>query len=73
MLDAKTMRAMGMMLARQARGRAQEEGVTANETIDLCPLLKPWKEGPHALGEVVAYKDAPYRCAQAHDSTGNPG
>lgn len=75
MLDngTKTMRAIGMLMARQARTLAEEEATPTNDVIDLCPLLRAWKPGNHEVGEIVAYEGAPYRCAQAHDSTGNTG
>lgn len=72
MLDLKQMRAIGMMVARQARERAAQEGVEANEIIDMTALLKPWVEGPQTAGDVVVYNDYPYKVVQTHDSTGNP-
>lgn len=73
MLDRDTMRAIGMMMARQARQRATAEDTSANETIDLAPLLRPWAPGPWAAGEVCAHEGAPYRCIEpGHDSTDNP-
>jgi len=70
-LDFETMRAIGMMVARQAREKAALDTTTANEVIDMTALLKPWAEGMQAAGEVVAYKGQPYKVVQAHDSTGN--
>lgn len=35
------------------------------------PLIGDWAEGAYAVGDVVAYEGAPYKCVQAHDSTGN--
>ena len=72
MLDLKQMRAIGMMVARQARERAAQEGVEANEIIDMTALLKPWAEGQHTAGDVIVYNDYPYKVVQTHDSTGNP-
>lgn len=72
MLDNETMRAIGILLARQARKEAQEEGTGANGIIDLGPLLKKWKPGALAAGEVVVYKGCPYRVVQGHDSTAAP-
>lgn len=72
MLDLKQMRAIGMLAARQARERAVQEGVEANEIIDMTALLKPWAEGPQTAGDVVVYNDYPYKVVQTHDSTGNP-
>lgn len=45
MLETKTMRAIGGLLARQARARAREADVQSNEVIDLGPLLDAWKAG----------------------------
>ena len=71
MLDTNKLRAIGMMVARQARSDAPD--AAANEVIDMAPLLKPWQEGAYEAGDVVVYEGAPYKCAQAHDSTGNAG
>lgn len=73
MLNEKTLYAMGQMIARRARERAQEEDATANEVIDLYPLLKKWEEGSQTAGAVVVYNEYPYRTITTHDSTGNPG
>ena len=35
------------------------------------PLISEWAEGVYAIGDVVVYGGAPYKCVQAHDSTGN--
>ena len=72
MLNFEKFKAVGMMAARNAREKAKQEGVSANEVISMTVLLKPWKEGPQTAGEVVAYNGAPYKVVQAHDSTGNP-
>lgn len=69
MFDEKTLRAIGRLLAREAREIAPKSG--ANEVIDLVPLLKAWAEGKHEAGEVVVYNDYPYKVTQTHDSTGN--
>lgn len=71
MLDPKTMRAIGKIIARNAREVAKT--AEANEIIDLAPLLKPWREGPQNAGDIVVHDGVPYKCVQAHDSTGNPG
>jgi len=66
------MRAVGKLLAWQAQAMAYEQALPANDLIDISPLLRPWKPGLHQAGEVVTHDGAPYRCAQTHDSTGNP-
>lgn len=73
MFDLKQLRAIGMVVARQAREKAAEEGVAANDVIDMTALLKPWAEGLQTAGEVISYAGAPYKVVQTHDSTGNPG
>lgn len=35
--------------------------------------IRPWKEGTYAIGDVRMHEGNPYKCVQAHDSTGNPG
>lgn len=35
--------------------------------------IRPWKEGAYIVGDVRMYEGNPYKCVQAHDSTGNPG
>lgn len=70
MHDLNKLYAMGMMAARSARSAAPT--ATANEVIDMTPLLRLWKEGAYAAGDIAVYDAVPYKCAQAHDSTGNP-
>ena len=45
MLDMKAMRAIGGLLARQARARAVEADAQADEVISLGPLLEEWQAG----------------------------
>ena len=79
MLDVKTMRAIGGLLARQARARAREADAGANEVIDLGPLLEEWKAGTaeapvaYAAGEVRTYGGQPWKCVQGHAHHGEPG
>lgn len=73
MLNKDKLYAVGMMAARQARARAKENDVAANEVIDYAALLKEWVTGAYKIGDVVAYQGYPYKCIQAHDSTGNDG
>lgn len=70
MFDTAKMKAIGMMLARNAQKTAKADDTPANEVIDLVPLLKAWKEGEHEKGDVVAFEGRPYKCVQDHDSTG---
>lgn len=73
MLNKDKLYAVGMMAARQARARAKENDVAANEVIDYAVLLKEWVTGAYKIGDVVSYQGYPYKCIQAHDSTGNDG
>ena len=79
MLDIKTMRAIGRLLARQARARAVEPDVMNNEIIDLAPLLQLWQAGTasnvisYKVGDVRAYSGQIWKCVQAHDHHGEPG
>jgi len=34
--------------------------------------IRLWHEGAYAIGDVRMYEGNPYKCVQAHDSTGNP-
>lgn len=38
----------------------------------VATLVRPWKPGAYAVGDVRVYGGIPYRCVQAHDSTQNP-
>ncbi len=40
---------------------------------DNMACIRLWHEGAHAVGDVRMYEGGPYKCIQAHDSTGNPG
>lgn len=77
MLDTNTMRAIGKLIARQARKQAPE--AAANEVIELGPLLAPWKAGTsespidYAVGDVRTYNSQPWKCVQAHTHHGEPG
>lgn len=33
--------------------------------------IRPWEPGAYAIGDVRMFEDNPYKCVQAHDSTGN--
>ena len=57
--------------------RAMDRGIAAiaddpaavNESV---AMIRRWKPGPYAAGDVRAYEGIPYKCVQAHDSTANP-
>lgn len=80
MLDMKAMRAIGGLLARQARARAVEADAQADEVISLGPLLEEWQAGTaaepvtYAAGVVRVRYGVPYRCAPpGHTHRGEPG
>ena len=70
--DSNVLHAIGTMIPRLANNRAKEADTTSNEIIDLSPLLYHWAEGVFNVGDIRAYNGYPYRCVQAHDSTGMP-
>lgn len=77
MLDTNTMRAIGRLIALQARKQVLE--AAANDVIDLGPLLEPWKAGTsespidYTVGDVRTYNNQPWKCVQAHTHHGEPG
>lgn len=75
-LDPRTtprLRAMGMLGAGKYTVQAVCAANTANDVIDIMPLLPEWQPGVHEFNEVVLYGGQPLRCAQGHNSTDNPG
>lgn len=71
MFDLAKLRAVGAMVARQAREKAASDYKAANDIIDMSPLLKPWQEGVWAAHDVCVYEGLPYWCMMAHDSSGD--
>ena len=59
--------------------RAAMDAVVENAREDtaainrVATLVRPWKPGAYAVGDVRVYGGVPYRCVQAHDSSANPG
>jgi hypothetical protein len=66
-----TARAVRLVLTGQAATMAK--GAASNTVIDLSPLIPAWAMGSYGIGDVRMYSGYPYRCCQAHNSTGNPG
>lgn len=64
-------RAMRRLLEIQARTTAPD--MNASDVITVRAFLSPWTQGAYSAGDVCVYHDQPWKCAQAHDSTGNPG
>lgn len=79
MFDLEKMRAIGMLVARQAREKAASEGVAANEVIDMTALLEPWKAGTmespveYPKDAVRTHSGSPWRCTMAHTHHGETG
>lgn len=76
MFDLDKLRAVGAMVARQAREKASADPEAANDIIDMSPLLKAWKPGTmdkpivHAFGDVVTFVGLPWHCTSAHTHRG---
>ena len=57
---------------------AMDSGVTfaaaqgAVQINALADLVRPWRAGAYAVGDVRAEDGVPYKCVQAHDSAANP-
>lgn len=64
-------------LLRQARAALDAYLPTLADTPaqinDNAGLLRAWKEGAYSAGDLREHQGIPYKCVQAHDSTGNPG
>lgn len=41
------------------------------EINEYAELLRKWTPGNYVVGDVRVYEGVPYKCVQAHDSTGN--
>jgi len=52
---------------------AVQTASNANDVIAIAPLLPEWAPKAYTIGDIIQYGDAPYKCVQAHDATGNPG
>lgn len=59
--------------------RAAMDASVANAAEDTAALnavadfVRPWQPGAYTVGDVRSWQGAPYKCVQAHDSTGNEG
>lgn len=61
--------AMARRAARDARAAAPT--AQADDVIADMALLQDWRPGAYAIGDVRVHNGQPWRCCQAHDSTGN--
>lgn len=57
-------RAMDALVGKIAENTEEVNAYTA--------AVREWKEGAYVVGDVRMYQGAPYKCVQAHDSTGKP-
>ena len=46
---------------------------TPSVVNEYVAAVREWKEGAYVVGDVRMHRGAPYKCVQAHDSTGNAG
>ncbi len=59
--------------ARQAVEADLAEGrLSADEVLRDSVLIRKWKPGVYALGDVRTSRGQTWRCCQGHDSTGDP-
>lgn len=62
----------------RAMRAAMDSGVTfaaaqgAVQINAVADLVRPWRAGAYAVGDVRAEDGVPYKCVQAHDSAANP-
>ena len=61
--------AMARRAARETRAAAPTD--PEDDVIADTALLIPWEPGNYAVGNVRVHAGQPWRCCQAHDSTGN--
>ena len=70
MSEAQKARLTAYRAAMDAAVEAAREDTAAINRV--ATLVRPWKPGAYAVGDVRVYGGIPYRCVQAHDSTQNP-
>lgn len=69
---AAALEAQGVRAMARTMFRAQAASMTADEVICCRALADGWTEGAYQIGDVRTLDGVPFRCCQAHDSTGNP-
>lgn len=69
---AAALEAQGVRAMARTMFRAQAASMPADEVIRCRALAGEWSPGTYQAGDVRALGGVPYRCCQAHDSTGNP-
>ena len=79
MFNLNQMRAIGKMMAKQAREKADADYEAANEIIDMSPLLKAWKPGTmnkpvtYNRFDVRTHEGLPWWCVTGHTHHGEDG
>lgn len=66
-LESNGMKQLARVLFRKAAPR-----MAAEEVIACRALTAEWEPGSYAVGDVRNADGVPFRCVQAHDSTGSP-
>ena len=66
-------RAKLFALRRALDGLVSRIADTPSEVNEYVEAIREWKEGAYIVGDVRMHRGAPYKCVQAHDSTGNAG
>lgn len=73
---AKTLEDLVRMVRILATEKAPD--MAADDVIGVSAILPPWKQGKYKAktdehpADIVQHNGQPWRCLQAHDSTGNP-
>lgn len=74
--DKQRLRAEGLRAAMDAAlaGIVTAGGASETETVNgAAAMIRPWQAAAYQAGDLRTYDGVPYKCVQAHDSTGNPG
>ena len=71
MSEMQTAKLSAYRMAMDAAVEAAREDTAAINRV--ATLVRPWKPGAYAVGDVRVYDSIPYRCVQAHDSRVKPG
>lgn len=67
----KTRMELAQKMAMECQINMIAKTAAADDVITLTPLLREWSEGKYQKDDIVKYLGAPYKCVQAHDSSGN--
>lgn len=72
MFDIEKAKAQARAMRKAADGLIGKITDSAAEINDNLGVIREWKPGLYAIGDVRMDEDSPYKCVQAHDSTQNP-